>query len=161
MVADRQINMQQLSKLHCHVILIQCRIMTCMNTCNMELFATFALCGFWVFEPGAANGVSRMHLTAPPHLRDLLLAQAFHVLISCRGEIELGNSSVSLHQHIIASKWALKAPCKHFWIAHACFWHGSFCGISEREHDILCCEQMQRGLNIRKNPRNDSHLYHF
>lgn len=51
---------------------------------------TLLLCRGWVFEPGAADGLSSLHLTAPPHVPDHILTHALHVLVGCRRRIMSG-----------------------------------------------------------------------
>lgn len=53
------------------------------------MYITFVLRGFGVLEPGAADGVSSLSLTAPPHLPYHILTHALHVFVSCRRETEL------------------------------------------------------------------------
>lgn len=47
-----------------------------------ELCIPFVLRGFGVLEPGAADGVSSLSLTAPPHLPYHILTHALRVFVS-------------------------------------------------------------------------------
>ena len=59
-------------------------------------------------------------------------------------------------QHIMALKsvfvFVCCVPCKHFWISHACFWHGSFCGMPERKRISfrkLCTGDKQTHIELK------------
>lgn len=98
----------------CYIVVVELSTTTEQRTGDLCFVLVFSR--FGVLKTGAAGRVSPVDFTAPPHVSDHLLAHTLHVLISCRMWKELVR-----YPHRLKAKTTSEAPCKHFWMAHACF----------------------------------------
>ncbi len=77
--------------------------------------------------------VSCMDFTTLPHGLNHILTKAFNVFVGCwkyKSHEMVKLLACSLHaKQGQTNTEIVHLPCKHFCMAHACFWQGSFCGI--------------------------------
>lgn len=74
---------------------------------------------------------SCMDFTTLPHGLNHILTKAFNVFVGCwkyKSHEMVKLLVCSLHAKQGYTE-IIHLPCKHFCMAHACFWQGSFCGI--------------------------------
>lgn len=109
----------------------------CFRRYSHHLKGIYGMCCLaspWILSPWTRN--SRLILRSVPHN---IVSCPWSRPHTCSPRIcwlqdgDRVRQTITTHLLIITSRFTFYVPCRHCWIAHACFWQGSLWGIAAAE----------------------------